>query len=186
MRIATNVCEIIKNVRIILQLPPPSPQSLEPKVGINRQRLSQIIISIPQAKKAKFAHCSKTPACISHLVCVKSCRCFVLGQASQECIFCTPVIFVYFMSSLSVQCRKWFFNGAQANSIFCHNVTCLFPFFAHSDIFRFDQNWGRYGIFVTHARVLCALWGAHRLIRRRWVHTQILMPLGHPFLGDFK
>ena len=33
-----------------------------------------------------------------------------------------------FISSLYVQCHKWFFNGAHANSISCHDVTYLFPF----------------------------------------------------------
>ena len=46
-------------------------------------------------------------------------------QAAQECILCTPVNFVYFMSSLYVQCRKRFFNSLQANSISCVNVTYL-------------------------------------------------------------
>ena len=46
-------------------------------------------------------------------------------QATQECILCTPVNFVYFMSTLNVQCRTWFFNSLQANSISCVNVAYL-------------------------------------------------------------
>ena len=43
-----------------------------------------------------------------------------------------------FISFLYVQCGKWFFNCAHANSISCHNVTYPFPFFAHSvsDLWR--------------------------------------------------
>ena len=56
----------------------------------------------------------------------------------QSSFFSIPVVFVCFMSSLYVQCRKWFFNCAHANSISCHNVTYPFPFFAHSvsDLWR--------------------------------------------------
>lgn len=54
--------------------------------------------------------------------CVKTCSCFVHGQAAQECTLCTPVGIDYFLSSLYVLCRKWFFNTVHANSISCHKM----------------------------------------------------------------
>ena len=61
--------------------------------------------------------------CTSHWPCVKTSHYLVLGQDVQESILCTPAVFVVIMSSLYVQCCKWFINGAHPNSISCHNVT---------------------------------------------------------------
>jgi hypothetical protein len=53
-------------------------------------------------------HTQKGQICAPHentvqLVCVKKCFCFVYGQAAQECVLCSPVVFAYLM---------WFWNGA--------------------------------------------------------------------------
>ena len=50
-------------------------------------------------------------------------------------------------------------------------------FFRSSSIFYFL--WGRLPFFHFFEVVF-------HLVRPRWVHTQICIPLGHPFLGEFK
>ena len=61
----------------------------------------------------------KTPALYLHVI--------VLSMAKLHNMF-TPVVFAYFMSSLYVQCRKWYFNGVNAISISWPNT--MYPCFA--------------------------------------------------------
>ena len=61
----------------------------------------------------------------------KSCP-FCHGQAEQQCIvsLCLPVVFVYFMSSLYVQCWNWFFHSANGNFLSFPNGLYIFLFFS--------------------------------------------------------